>query len=499
MRINRVFDFFGPVSFVPNGWNYKFTNILWGNNFHIYHKSIDDFNKEYQQISIFDCNLNLPEDIMEFLSISEIYLDNDGYVSTKNIKKDENFFYTIHPFGDVYTCLGQNSNYHEHVSVFDNISQKAKDLSHSKNFYIIFDYSTEGDINSDIFYYIHSACEKNNINIENVIVISSAQNTYDLYNDFYVKEKNADKKLKAVFYPWSLLSKSKDTNKILFEDRIIEFGEYKNENSLMTETDVLRKNRPKKSLCLNRRLSHHRIILISLLLDGKYNEDSLISFDTNMLFSDDIIIDLINDTDDITHSFLNDKTLKQKCINGFRKMKKIGKNVVDYDDIQNVWGFAFEQKESYLDSYFSIVTETLFYRPGNYISEKTWKPIAHLHPFIIVGRPHTLKFLKSLGFKTFSEFWDESYDDETLNSVRMEKVYQIISNLLNMTNEEWDNLYDKLIPILLYNRKKLLEFGEKPISHIYYKNLNKLINETNQKTYSLIDGVHEKIEAKETL
>ena len=92
------------------------------------------------------------------------------------------------------------------------------------------------------------------------------------------------------------------------------------------------------------------------------------------------------------------------------KMIKKEKSIIDFEDIENVWGFAFENSENYKSTYFSIVTETLFYEFGNYLSEKTWKPIAHLHPFIFVGRPGMLKFLHSLGFKTFSEYWDESYD-----------------------------------------------------------------------------------------
>jgi hypothetical protein len=496
MKINRVFDFFGPVNFVPNGWNYKFTNTLWDNDFHIYYKSINDFNKEYKQISVFDCNLNLPEYIMNFLSISDLHMDDNNIVKSKNSKNQENFFYTIHPFGDVYTSLGVNYNYHNNVSVFDNISDKAKKLSHANNFYIILDYSTEGDINYNIFYYIHDACEKNNINIENVIFISSAENTYNLYNDYYVKEKKPIKKLKATFYTWSLLSKSKDTEKILFDDSMVHFGDIVNKNSLMTEDDILIKNREKKCICLNRRLSHHRVILISLLLNDNFYDDSLISFDYDMLFSEDVIMDIINKDD---NSFLRNNKLKQDCINGFKKLKKIKKSVVDYDDIKNVWGFAFEQSDAYKQSYFSIVTETLFYRVGNYISEKTWKPIQHLHPFVIVGRPHTLRFLKNLGFKTFSEFWDESYDEIEEDSLRMEKVYEVIKKLLNMSSFEWDLLYLKLKPILINNRKVLLEFHEQNISNIYYKNLNNLINETNQKTYSLLQGIEEKKVTKQII
>lgn len=482
MKINRVFDIIGASRFVPNGWNYKFTNTLWDYDFSIWHEPISEFNKLYKNIAIFEANLNLPEQIMNFLSISNLrYDESDNSVSTREIKNTENFYFTIHPFGDVYTSLGTQYNYNENVSVFDAISSRAKKFSHAKNFFIIFDYSTEGDIQPDIFYHIHEACERNNININNVIVISSSANTFELYNDYYVKEKNPTDKLKAVFYPWSILSKMKDTRKILYEDAIVHFNEFKHKNSLMSYEEVKTKNRPKKAVCFNRRMSHHRMIIISFLIADNLLDTSLVSFDTGMIENDYFIMDIINDT-----RFVKDKNLKQKCVDGFRQMKKIKKRTIDVDDINNVWGFAFEHKENYIDSYFSIVTETLFYQPGNYISEKTWKPIQHLHPFVIVGRPGTLKYLKQLGFQTFSDFWDESYDDIQDDATRMEVVYDLIKKLINLSNEEWDNMYDKLIPILEHNREKLVSIDEDWVSETYFNNITKLVQENVQETYSLL-------------
>ena len=53
-------------------------------------------------------------------------------------------------------------------------------------------------------------------------------------------------------------------------------------------------------------------------------------------------------------------------------------------------------------------TETNFF----FITEKTIKPIRAGIPFVIVGCRHYLKKLKQLGFKTFSPYIDESYDNE---------------------------------------------------------------------------------------
>lgn len=47
---------------------------------------------------------------------------------------------------------------------------------------------------------------------------------------------------------------------------------------------------------------------------------------------------------------------------------------------------------------------------GVFISEKSLKPMAMQHPFILVATPGTLAEIQSFGFETFPELWDESYD-----------------------------------------------------------------------------------------
>ena len=47
---------------------------------------------------------------------------------------------------------------------------------------------------------------------------------------------------------------------------------------------------------------------------------------------------------------------------------------------------------------------------SRFFSEKTVRPLVYGQPFITVGSPHLLSALRSLGFKTFSTWWDESYD-----------------------------------------------------------------------------------------
>jgi hypothetical protein len=185
--------------------------------------------------------------------------------------------------------------------------------------------------------------------------------------------------------------------------------------------------------------------------------------------------------------YMTDQDFKNKILKGYHSLVKKEKNILDYDDINGVWGFGFESSKLYEESYFSITTETLFYEAGNYISEKTFKPFQHLHPFILIGRPGVLKYLQSLGFKTFGDYWDESYDDIEDNSLRMQKLLGVIKTLINKTNEEWDKLNKELKPILIHNRNNLLSFDVKKVGNTYIKNLNTLINnEPNQKNYYLL-------------
>jgi hypothetical protein len=72
--------------------------------------------------------------------------------------------------------------------------------------------------------------------------------------------------------------------------------------------------------------------------------------------------------------------------------------------------------EWYDSTCFSLVSETCIESIDNcpvFITEKTFKPIAFQHPFMIFGNAGTLKHLKKLGFETYENLFDESYDRGT--------------------------------------------------------------------------------------
>lgn len=112
--------------------------------------------------------------------------------------------------------------------------------------------------------------------------------------------------------------------------------------------------------------------------------------------------------------------------------------------------------EYYNNSFCSIVMET-FQRPGDPINtEKIIKPIAHKHPFLLYGSDGHLKFLRDLGFETFSDVFDESYDLIVDPVERLEAIFREILRISEWTIEQCEAVHRKLLPRLNHNRNHLM-------------------------------------------
>ena len=218
------------------------------------------------------------------------------------------------------------------------------------------------------------------------------------------------------------------------------------------------KNKLNKSIIKNkqyrfhlpiRRFRYHRLLLLDKLYSDYPNfiDSNLVSYDINVDIDTQLNIKSLNDFDG-TEIFKKYLTLT------------IAK-FIDTNDIENLNGYGYENKDTYFNSYFTIVTETYFFESYYYISEKTFKPIAHMHPFIILGRPGIIDYLKKFGFKTFHPFIDESYDMEEDNDKRFQMVCNEITKLNELSTEELDNIMDKITDILEHNQKQLLKLGGK--------------------------------------
>lgn len=106
-----------------------------------------------------------------------------------------------------------------------------------------------------------------------------------------------------------------------------------------------------------------------------------------------------------------------------------------------------------------VVTETVANGDRHHLTEKVFKPIASGMPFMLVSTAGSLAYLRSYGFKTFSQFWDESYDDEPDIFVRMEKIANELHRLDRMPLAEKNNLWHSMADVVQHNHQHFYQGG----------------------------------------
>lgn len=109
----------------------------------------------------------------------------------------------------------------------------------------------------------------------------------------------------------------------------------------------------------------------------------------------------------------------------------------------------------YIDSYFSIVSESSI--TTRFITEKTYKPIYNLHPFIIIGSARFLELLRNKGYQTFPEFFDESYDIEEEPQTRIDMVIEAVKTFIQLPTQIKEKLYYNSIDKLYHNRDNFIK------------------------------------------
>ena len=77
-------------------------------------------------------------------------------------------------------------------------------------------------------------------------------------------------------------------------------------------------------------------------------------------------------------------------------------------------------------------------------------------PFIIFGSKDYLAYLRQMGFRTFSDFWDEDYDGHE-GKERFIRIVKLLDQLANKNNSELEQMYLDMTYSLDYNYNLLKE------------------------------------------
>jgi hypothetical protein len=114
----------------------------------------------------------------------------------------------------------------------------------------------------------------------------------------------------------------------------------------------------------------------------------------------------------------------------------------------------------YDQAYFNFITESdwidTFWKNNQpyhqhqfFITEKTTKCLMYGMPFVVAGTANFLSRLHDMGFQTYSDLWDESYDQELHPARRLSKVFQTVKSLQHF---DWHSNRSKLIEIAQHNK-----------------------------------------------
>ena len=224
-------------------------------------------------------------------------------------------------------------------------------------------------------------------------------------------------------------------------------------NSPEVYKEYVPKVRSKKFLCFNRVERTHRIILVGNLMLNDLLDTGYCSFYGNQFDTEWMKLSIrrpeINE--ELRYVLFKNKHLFPMHLNADSEVRR-NPISVDSSDV-----------EFFENSYYSIVTETYFFQdtskdnlasgtiPAIFFTEKIYKPISMRHPFILVSRAGSLKWLRKLGFKTFSPFINESYDDENNDENRMNMIVDEIKRLNQLSDSEWIEWQTNVKDIVDYN------------------------------------------------
>lgn len=104
----------------------------------------------------------------------------------------------------------------------------------------------------------------------------------------------------------------------------------------------------------------------------------------------------------------------------------------------------------YDNIFVDVVNETFVRDEVFFATEKSWRPILARRPFITMGARNHLANLRKLGFKTFNDFWDEGYDEYSMQDCVWE-IEKVLDTISRWSQSKLIQVLKEMQPILDHN------------------------------------------------
>lgn len=242
-----------------------------------------------------------------------------------------------------------------------------------------------------------------------------------------------------------------------FMTKVLSYDE--NQAAISRSDEIFHKrDKPYKFLFLNGRARPHRKYLMERFRKSGLLDQSLWTCLEGRGFNSRVL----NLVEDGVNLMLQDRPVKYLPehyeVDMFRE--KINAPVpentqfVKFHLFDNLWGEIYLHPEPYVDTYFSLVTETIYDYPYSFCTEKIWKPIAMGHPWIAVTNAGFYRDMRNMGFLTFDSVIDESFDCIDNNQERAKRIVEVVEDLCR---QDLDAFLDSVRSVCKYNQQHLSE------------------------------------------
>jgi hypothetical protein len=193
---------------------------------------------------------------------------------------------------------------------------------------------------------------------------------------------------------------------------------------------------------------------------------------------------------------------QEEILNPHSKLSEYHKTLVNehFDQISNNLVLDFketpgsasamlglEQIKLFQSAFVHLVTETIYYSKKLHLTEKIFRPIAVYRPFILAGAAGNLAYLKRYGFQTFSQWWDESYDQETDNEQRLIKIANIVEHLSTLSIADLQDMHQEMLPVLEHNFQHFYGKFKQIIVTEMLDNYTQMLDQYNSKNQLFYD------------
>lgn len=307
---------------------------------------------------------------------------------------------------------------------------------------LILDCSWEGhDFLPSLMEEIHSKLDFFGINRNTVAYIQMCVNQPKIYNDWADKMGLGENRIKLYSY-WGTNTPIYENMKKIFMNQE-GFDKYHNyiANNIFSKKPTM-----KRFLCLNNIIKPHRISIAEEIYK-KYLNSTLLSFGKYQQS------EINNDLNSNAYWFNDEKNLKERLLSFANNTPFILDAKTGDNQARSFVTFSFDPK-LYRDTSISIVTESEMSSSGHLrITEKTFKPLGMFHPIILCGNKGSLRALREMGFRTFSSFIDESYDEIENGPERLDAIKLEINRLANLSEADFCEGILSIWPSIAHNAK----------------------------------------------